>query len=142
MNPRTAHVHIAEHFLRFRGITDERRVANILSGFDFSRPVYEQIVEPGDRIFQFVRLPRAGQPFMETKNWFCLSGATMDGLAIFGGLSGRVLKEFTVARPIIALEGTAAALARDWGWDGGGRGGATQMFVADQDLLALAAPGS
>lgn len=141
MQTQNAYTQFAENFLRSRGIVDAHRIAEICSGFDFTQPVYESLVEPGDRLFQFIRMPQAGHPFMNTGNWFSIHGADMDGVAIFSGLAGRVHTEFTVARRISVLEGTAVSLPRNWDWAGGGSGGATQIFVADQDLLALSAPG-
>jgi len=137
MNLPNAFAQTVHNFLLSNGIVDAKRISEILGGFDLSRPVYEQVIEPGDRILQFVRLPEFGRPFMATGNWFCLAGATMDALGIFSGGAGRTLTEFTVNRPVRGLEGTAGPLDRNWWWAGGGAGGATQIFLADRDLFAL-----
>ncbi|MCX6879284.1 MAG: hypothetical protein NTW21_36595 [Verrucomicrobia bacterium] len=129
-------------FLRQNGITDPTKVGEIASGFDLSRPVYTHLIHPGDRLFQFLRNEEMNRPFPQTGNWFCLPGANMDSLAIFGGGAGRRLQEFTVSRPVMALEGTAGPVRRNWGWAGGGRGGATQIFLPHSALLALVGIGT
>src|SRR5262245_55045606 len=109
-------------FLTKCGITHPVRVAQITEGFDRNRPIYETTLWPGDRIFQYRRRESVADGLPATGNWFCLKGASMDGLAIFSG-SGRNLVEFAVEAPIEAVEGTAAPMARNWGWAGGGAGG-------------------
>jgi len=95
--------------------------------FDLDQPLYERLVQPGERLYQLIRNSEACTPLPGTGNWFCISGATMDALAIFSGAAGRHLVEFTVSYPVLSLEGTASALKRDWNWAGGGRGGATHL---------------
>src|SRR5262245_21985595 len=114
---------IIEEFLKRNGVTNPQKVAEITSGFDLDKPVYEHAFQPGDRIFQFVRNEEVGRPLTQTGNWFCLPGATMESLAIFGGGAGRRLQEFMVILPVWGLEGIAAPMARNWAWAGGGRGG-------------------
>lgn len=130
------------NFLVRNGVRDPGKMAEICSGFDLTQPVYQHLVEPGDRLFQFLRNEEVARPLSQTGNWFCLVGATMDALAIFSGLAGRRLQEFTVQYPIMGLEGTAAALPRSWGWAGGGRGGATQIYLPPQALYGLVGVGT
>jgi hypothetical protein len=130
------------NFLRQNGVTDPDKVAEIAGGFDLSQPVYTQLIEPGDRLFQFLRNEEVSRPSPQTGSWFCLAGASMDSLAIFGGGGGRRLQEFTVNRPVVGLEGTAGGMRRDWGWAGGGRGGATQVFLPPNALFALVGVGT
>ncbi|MCU0958719.1 MAG: hypothetical protein MUF48_01320 [Pirellulaceae bacterium] len=129
-------------FLKRNGVRDPRKIAEICRGFDLTKPVYQRLVEPGDRLFQFLRNEDVSRPVSQTGNWFCLAGATMDGLAIFSGLAGRRLQEFAVQYPVLGLEGTAASLPRAWGWAGGGGGGATQIYLPPQALFALVGVGT
>jgi hypothetical protein len=128
---------VIRRFLRKHGIIDEGNIARIVGGFTLEADVYTHLLEKGDRIFQFMRNEELERPIPQTGNWFCLAGATMDALAIFGGGAGRRRQEFVVNRPIEVLEGTAASLRRDWSWAGGGRGGGTQIFVPWHSLFAL-----
>ena len=115
-------------YLRNHGVTSGAKTEEIMSGFDFDQPLYEQPLEEGQALYQFVRMPSFyGAGGMG--NWFALPSASMDGLAIFGGLSGRHPHKFQVTHSFVALEGTAAKLPKDWGWGGGGFGGATQLYV-------------
>lgn len=129
-------------FLKRNGITEPKKVAEISSGFDLTRAVYPRLIEPGDRLFQYLRNEEVGRPFPQTGNWFCIGGASMDALAIFSGGAGRRLQEFTVNTPVMALEGTAAPMRRNWAWSGGGRGSATQIFLPQQALFALVGVGT
>ena len=115
------------NFLARNGVTDAKQVREITSGFDLDQPVYERLVQPGERLYQLIRNSEACTPLPGTGNWFCISGATMDALAIFSGAAGRHLVEFTVSYPVLSLEGTASALKRDWNWAGGARRGATHL---------------
>ena len=117
----------ARQYLTANGIPAAQQ-NDILGGFDFAKPVYEQVVQPGQVLFQFIRNPTY-LGASQAGNWFALSGATQAGVGIFGGGSGRHLHKFEVAFPFACLEGTAAALARNWSWAGGGRGGDTQLYV-------------
>jgi hypothetical protein len=130
------------NFLARNGVTDAKQVREITSGFDLDQPVYERLVQPGERLYQFIRNSDVHRPVPGTGNWFCISGATMDSLAIFSGAAGRHLVEFTVSYPVLSLEGTASALKRDWNWGGGGRGGSTQIYFPRQALFALTARGT
>jgi len=114
--------------------------ADIRDGFDLSKPLYVHTLYPPTRLFQFIRLPSATNISPRLGNWFALRGATMAGLAIFGGLAGRRQAEFDILRPIEVLEGTAAPQARGpkhWDYAVAGPGGSTQIFVPDSALLAL-----
>lgn len=133
---------ILTDFLARNGISAPEKVKEIKSGFDLTRPVYTRFLESGDRLFQFLRNEELGRPFPQTGNWFCIAGATMNSLAIFSGGAGRRLQEFTVAVPVMGLEGTAARMQRDWRWAGGGRGGATQIYLPARALFALVGIGA
>lgn len=133
---------ILTNFLRQNGITDPMKVEEISSGFDLAKPIYTQLIHPGDRLFQFLRNEEANRPYPQTGNWFSLAGASMDSLAIFGGGAGRRLQEFTVSRTVMALEGTATLMSRNWAWAGGGRGGATQIYLPHAALFALVGKGT
>ena len=127
---------LLKNYLKTHGITRRNEVNEIISGFDFNHPVYLENLEPGCRIFQYVRRPNAE---FEAKlgRWFSLKGATMDSLGIFSGGSGRLLKEFMITSPVVVIEGTAKSLSRNWGWAGGGSGGSTQMFMPSKLFYAL-----
>lgn len=133
---------ILTDFLKRNGITDSAKIANIVSGFDLTKAVYPQMIEPTDRLFQFLRNEESGRPEPQTGNWFCLIGATMDALAIFGGGAGRRLQEFRVKIPVLAIEGTAKHMRQDWRWAGGGSGGATQIYLPPQALYLLEGVGT
>lgn len=124
-------------YLLRNGVWDDRTLDQILRGFDFSHPVYEQPLEPGNVLFQYLRRPSYSQRVPTTGNWFTLSGATTGDLAIFDGLSGRFRQKYQVLAHLTALEGTAARLPIDWGWAGGGPGGGTQLFIASPLLGRL-----
>ncbi len=129
-------------FLAKSGIRDPKQIGEIVGGFDLNQPVYEQMINPGDRIFQFIRNPESGKPTINTGNWFCIPGASMDQLAIISGGAGRSLVEFTVTRSVNSLEGTASPQPRNWSWSGGGRGGATQIYLPRTALMALEGKGT
>ena len=135
------HRDVITGFLKRHGVADKTHIEQITAGFDLGKPVYERRIEDGDTLFQFMRNPDSTTPHWQTGRWFCLRGAGMNALGIFGGGSGRTLAEFTVNRPVWSLEGTAGPLARDWGWAGGGTGGATQIFVPPDGLMALVGKG-
>jgi hypothetical protein len=120
-------VRVATYLSRY-GVTSPERVEEIISGFDLEKPVYEQLLNVGDVLQQYIRKPDylGGK---DVGNWFSLSSATMSGLAIFGGGSGRHPHRFRVAHPFSALEGTALPIQQDWRWAGGGPGGQTQIYV-------------
>jgi hypothetical protein len=117
------------------------QIENVVDAFDFRVPVYEATLESGQELFQYLRKPSSSAPSPRVGNWFCLRGATRDGLAIIGGGSGRVLHRHVVALDFRAIEGTARAQRVDWRWDGGGAGGATQIYVPQRLLGRLAASG-
>ena len=130
------------NFLARHGVTDAKQVHDIISGFDLTKPVYERLVQEDERLYQFIRNSDVAKPVPTTGNWFYISGATMDSLAIFSGAAGRRLVEFTVSYPVSTIEGTASAIKRDWNWAGGGRGGGTQIYLPRQALFALVAKGT
>jgi hypothetical protein len=130
------------NFLARYGVTGAKQVREIIIGFDLDQPVYERLVQPDDRLYQFIRNSDVAKPAPTTGNWFCISGATMDALAIFSGAAGRHLVEFTVSYAVSSLVGTASAIKRDWNWAGGGRGGGTQIYLPRQALFALVAKGT
>jgi hypothetical protein len=119
----------ARAYLERHGIVSPKKIDEILGGFDFSKPVYEQPLFPGDTLFQFVRNPSLGAPNPTTGNWFGISGATTGGLAITDGLAGRRLQKYRVVAHASALEGTAVKKEVEWDWAGGGPGGATQLYL-------------
>lgn len=115
-------------YLNRNGIVSADKVEEVISGFDFAKPVYEHLMDEGSVLHQFIRNPTYSGA-AEVGNWFALPSATMAGLAIFGGGAGRHPHRFRVAYPFVALEGTAAQVSRNWTWAGGGPGGHTQVFV-------------
>ena len=119
----------ASAWLRSQGITDQAKVAEILGGFDFSRPIYENDFWPGDVLYQLVRLPSAVKPDMLPGNWFGLAGLTTKGVAINDGGSGRQAMKYEVVAYFKALEGTAKTLPVNVGSAIGGPGGMTQVFM-------------
>ena len=129
-------------FLAKYGIADEQTTSKVVGGFDLARPVFERLLEKGERLFQFIRNVELGNPCPLTGNWFCLAGATMDAVGIFSGGAGRRLVEFTVNRPVWSLEGTAGPIERSWAWAGGGSGGATQIYLPCPALFALTGKGT
>ena len=56
----------AERFLSEQGVQPASEVKNVLSGFDFSKAIYEHDFWPGDVVYQFVRLPSATDPAPST----------------------------------------------------------------------------
>ena len=119
----------AGDFLRSQGVRPDSEVEKVLSGFDFTKPVYSQEFWPGDTLYQLIRLPSSSQPVMMTGNWFGLAGITTHGVAINDGLSGRQATRFEVMHPFTALEGCAKELPVNLGTAIGGRGGGTQVFL-------------
>ena len=116
-------------YLARNGVANDVLVANVLSGFDLAQPLYEQRLEPDTELFQFMRRPAVGRPDLRVGNWFCLRGATRGGLAIMDGLAGREVHHFRVGSELVALEGTASRMTRDWQIEIGGVGGHTQIYV-------------
>src|SRR5262245_31484818 len=118
----------AAELLRAQGVSaaDSEKV---LSGFDFTKPLYEQEFWPGDVLYQLIRLPSATQPSMTTGNWFGLAGITTANVAVNDGLSGRQATKFEVTAHFTALEGSAVELPVDIGTAIGGPGGGTQIFL-------------
>ena len=119
----------AGDLLLTQGVHPVAEVEKVLSGFDFSRPVYEHDFWPDDVLFQLVRLPSALDPLPSSGNWFGLAGITASGVAVNEGLAGRRLASFKVVSPFKALEGTAARFKVNLGSAIGGEGGATQIFI-------------
>jgi hypothetical protein len=108
---------------------DPKKINEVLDGFDFNETVYEETLHPGEVVYQFVRNSAASNLQPDTGSWFCLSGATLDRLAIIGGVAGRRPKTFSVVTPIVVLEGSASSQSINWNWAGGGTGGHTQMYI-------------
>ena len=127
-------------YLRNNGITSAKKVEEVITGFDFDKPIYEQPLDEGNVLYQFIRKPNY-RGASDTGSWFALSSGTMQGLAIFGGGSGRHPHKFQVIHPFVALEGTAVSLQRNWDWAGGGPGGHTQVYVSPRLLGHLIAVG-
>ena len=127
-------------YLRNNGISSSTKIEEILTGFDFSKPVYELTLDERQELFQFIRNPSSAG-VAQAGNWYSLQGATMSGTGIFGGGSGRHLHKFVVAHPFPALEGTAGPLERNWDWAGGGPGGQTQIYVPPRFLGHLSSLG-
>lgn len=128
---------VIEDYLKKHGISNQKEIDEIISGFDLFGPVYQQRIWVNDRLFQYVRRPNLSFNAIGVGRWFCLKGASMDSLAIFSGGVGRHLTEYRVKYPIVVLEGTAKKLSRNWEWAGGGEGGATQMFIPNELFFAL-----
>lgn len=120
----------ASAFLSAQGVASKAEVQKVLNGFDASKPLYVHAFWPGDVLYQFIRLTAVGRPQLNRGSWYGLSGVKRSGVAIHDGLAGRMLHKFIVTQPFTALEGTAAAMAREWEFEIGGAGGATQIYVA------------
>ena len=121
----------AKAYLRAHRV-DSKYIENIVKAFDPRMPIYEHALDGGAEIFQYLRNPSHSDPHPKLGNWFCLRGAAQDGLAIFGGGSGRHVVRITVSHPINVLEGTARSMAIDWTNSIGSHkesGGATQIFI-------------
>lgn len=81
-------------WVRFQG--ESAKLDDVLSGFDFSRPVYERDFWPGDALYQLTRLPalpRIPSNLDEDLppsigNGFGLPRITTRGVSINDGLSG------------------------------------------------------
>jgi hypothetical protein len=125
---------LAQAYLSRHGYSG-KKLAEILGGFDFDLPVYEQGLESGSILYQFVRRASFGVPLPRIGNWFCLPGASLGSLAIISGGEGRLVTKVRVRFFLVALEGTAARQLRQWGWSGGGPGGATQIFIPKAFLV-------
>lgn len=125
---------IARRYLKKNGY-EGKKLEEIVSGFDYSKPVYEQLLDENQIVFQFVRVPESGNMMPKLGNWFCLSGGSLNGLAIISG-QGRIVAKVRIAPRIIALEGAASKQAIQWGWSGGGAGGDTQIFIPDKFLTS------
>ena len=132
----------ARGYLRRHGVLDPGKITEIVGGFDFGRAVYEQLLAPGDELFQFIRKPSVATPSSFAGNWFALVGATTSGLTITDGVGGRRLHKFRVVAGLVALEGTAARKGVNWDWAGGGVGGATQIYIPPSLIGHLQAIGA
>lgn len=119
----------ARALLRLQGVMSEAEIKKVLSGFDFSHPVYEHVFFPGEILYQLVRLPSFYLPSPMTGNWFGLAGLTTGRAAINDGGAGRRAGQFEVVMQFCALEGIAKKLAVDLEKAIGGPGGGTQIFV-------------
>jgi hypothetical protein len=123
------HVNEARAWLRANGVTSPGKIDEVIDGFDFGHPVYIRSFEPGEDLYQYIRLPSATGNSPMAGEWFCLKGATTAGLAIIDGNTGRRLHHYRVARDFQAMEGTARNMPINWGWSGGGPGGLTQVYI-------------
>ncbi len=135
MNIRERYEEIAKNYLHFNGYSGQK-LGEILSGFDFNKPAYEQKIDAGNILYQFVRRSSHYNAMPKIGNWFCLSGAELSGLAIISGGEGRIVAKILVEIPFAGLEGVASAQSVNWGWSGGGTGGATQIFVPDKYIIS------
>ena len=105
-------------------------VQNVLSGFDPLKPLTEEVFEPGERLFQYMRGSSFWDRSVGSGSWFALAGASPTGLSILEGPAGRLLHRFVVVAVFQAIEGTARALPPNhFTGIGGGQGGASQVFV-------------
>jgi hypothetical protein len=126
---------LAQAYLVRNGYSGTQLV-KLLDGFNFYLPVYQQPLEPATTLYQFVRRASVSEMLPRIGNWFCLPGATLSSLAIISGGEGRLITKVQVRYPFVALEGTAVRQETQWGWGGGGPGGATQIFVPNAFLTS------
>jgi hypothetical protein len=125
---------LAREWLKQNGVTSHKWLDEIIGGFDFAKPIYEQHLFAGTFLYQYIRNPSLENMSPMRGSWFSLRGSTPTSLAISDGLSGRRLHKFEVQSPIVALEGIASAKSMDWIWAGGGTGGATQLFLPPSQI--------
>ncbi len=123
-------------FCSRHGISDDKR-AEIEDGFDLHQPLVAYTLYPPEELFQYIRLPSSMNVCPSVGNWFALKGATLEGVAIFSGLSGRRRAKFELLVPIEVLEGTAGRQPRDWDIAVGGPGGSTQLYIPTASLVTL-----
>lgn len=123
-----------KNYLMKNGLAQRSLVVDVLSGFDLSQPIYEQLLEEGDEIFQFIRRSSAGDMSPRVGSWFALPGATTQSVAIIDGGAGRRLHRFRVVRAFLALEGAARNFPLNWKLGIGGKGGGTQLYVPPRYL--------
>jgi len=116
-------------YLARHGVTDPVAVQEVRSGFDMTKPLYNHYFEPGDVLYQLVRLPSFYNLSPHRGNWFGLAGLTAQNVAVMQGLAGRRTHQFQVLAPFVGLEGTAGRYPIDWNKEIGGLGGATQIYV-------------
>ena len=126
-------------FLRGHGLPDTV-IQDVISGIDFSHPVYPQNIDLGNTVYQYVRTPSARDPFGETGSWYCLRGTLMDRLAVHHPDGPRQMLKYDVVGDFVALESTALQFRLEDVQDPqrreqlarlgiGGSGGGTQIFV-------------
>ncbi len=118
-----------ENYLKVNGMSSPQQIADVVSGFDLSLPIYEQMQEEGQEFFQFIRNPSSANMSPSTGSWFTLPGATTRSVAIIDGGSGRRFHRFQVVRSFTALEGTAKNFPLTWKFEIGGKGGGTQIYI-------------
>lgn len=128
-------------YLRSNDVSSEKTIEEIIKGFDFDKPIYEQTLEAEQKIYQYVRNASFADLSQRTGNWFCLRGATTSGLAIIGGGSGRRVHKYRVSSALTAIEGLASAQRTNWEWSGGGKGGTTQIYIPPRLLGHINAVG-
>jgi hypothetical protein len=119
-------------YLRRHGVSSDKAMTQVLSGFDRHRPLYLQPLVRGEHYYQFVRTPDLSNLNPQVGSWFCLKGAQMGDLAVHSPSGARILGEFEVVEDVVALEG----IAKEWPFGEqpsksgiGGHGGGTQIFV-------------
>ena len=126
---------IAKNYLSLHGYSGVK-LKDILGGFDFEKPAYNQTLDTGNILYQFVRRTSHNNAIPKIGNWFCLPGAELTRLAIFSGGEGRLVAKIRVVMPVVGLEGVASPQNINWVWSGGGIGGATQIFMPDKFLMS------
>ncbi|MEX2207701.1 MAG: hypothetical protein WEF50_15860 [Myxococcota bacterium] len=120
------------------------KFAEHIAGWNLSEPVYEELLQPGERLMQFVSNATAVHPDPRPGNYYTyVGGHGMPTIGVGSGLAGRSRAEFQVARPVLALLGTAAPIsattAARFGQALRGAGGATQIFLHDRGVGTLVA---
>lgn len=128
-----------ENYLKRNGVMTQSKISEVLSGFDSAMPIYEQLLDEGQELFQFIRNPSAANINPNAGSWFTVAGATTKSVAIIDGGSGRRFHKFQVLRPFVAIEGCAKEFPLTWKFEIGGKGGGTQIYVPPNYLGHLTA---
>ena len=120
---------------------DARGIQKVFDGIDFSKPVYLQTLEPGEKVVQFRDRSSQTHPLGDLGGqWFALPSIdvrSMGKIGIGPGLAGRTRHELTVRRVAQVLESTAKAMPGHPTERYVGPGGATQIFIPDRGLSTL-----
>src|SRR5258708_8901691 len=77
----------AQGYLANHGVSQASTLKEILDGFDFSRAVYEQLLNTGDILYQFLRNPSFWDPVANRGNCYCMTPATRRRLPIFHSIT-------------------------------------------------------